>query len=202
MQIDAKTVKALRDETGAGMMDCKRALTEAGGDLEAARKILREKGLADAKKRSGRVAAEGVIGSYMHKQLGRNVVGVLVEVNCETDFVAKGDEFGELAHNIAMHIAAANPDWISRDDVPAEIVQTEREVAEAKAASEGKPEHIVPKIADGKLNAFFKDRCLLEQPYVRDDKTTIGELVDTLSAKVGEKIEVRRFVRYAVGEEI
>lgn len=202
MEIDAKTVKALRDETGAGMMDCKKALIEAGGDLDAARKILREKGLADAKKRAGRTAGEGVIGSYMHQQLGRDVVGVLVEVNCETDFVAKSDDFGTLAHDIAMHIAAANPDWVSRDEVPDEVVQAEREVAEGKAAAEGKPENIIPKIAEGRLNAFFKERCLLDQPYVRDDKQTISELVDALSAKVGEKVEVRRFVRYAVGEEV
>lgn len=202
MEIDAKTVKALRDETGAGMMDCKKALVEAEGDLDAARKLLREKGLADAKKRAGRTAGEGVIGSYMHQQLGRDVVGVLVEVNCETDFVAKSQDFGNLAHNIAMHIAAANPDWVSRDDVPEEVVQVEREVAESKAAAEGKPEHIIPKIAEGRLNAFFMEHCLLDQPYVRDDKQSVRDLVDALSAKVGEKVEVRRFVRYAVGEEI
>lgn len=200
MAIDAKTVKTLRDETGAGMMDCKRALEEADGDLEAARGILREKGLADAKKRAERVAQEGVIGSYLHTQNGRHVVGVLVEVNCETDFVAKGDDFTELARNIAMHIAAMNPDWLGRDDVPADIVETEREVAVKRAESEGKPEALVPKIAEGRLNAFFKERCLLEQPYVREEKKTIADLVNELSAKVGEKVEIRRFVRYAVGE--
>lgn len=201
MSVDAKTVKTLRDETGAGMMDCKRALEETNGDLEAARKVLREKGLADAKKRSGRTAAEGVVGSYLHPQLGRDVVGVLVEINCETDFVAKSDDFKNLAHDIAMHIAAAKPEWLDRDEVPGDVVKAEEEVAEGKAKAEGKPEKILPKIVEGRMNSFFKERCLIEQPFVRDDKQTIGALVDSLSAKVGEKIEVRRFVRYAVGDE-
>lgn len=200
MPVDIQAVKQLREETGVGMMDCKKALEDAGGDLQAARKLLREKGLAGAQKRSGRAAREGVIGSYLHKQFGRDVVGVLVELNCETDFVAKNDEFIGLSREIAMHIAAAKPQWVERSDVPQEVVDQERELAEKQARDQGKPDHVIDKIVEGKLNSFFKETCLLDQPYVRDDTRTVGELVAELAGKMGENIRVARFVRFAVGE--
>jgi elongation factor Ts len=202
MSVDVESLKRLRETTGAGMMDCKKALEEAAGDFEKAVALLREKGLASAKKLASRSAREGVIGCYMHKQFGRDVVGVLVELNCETDFVAKNEEFVELASEIAMHIAAARPRWVSREEVPAEVVEQEKELAEKQARAQGKPEHVIPKIVEGKLNAFYKESCLLDQPYVRDDSKTIGELVAELSAKVGENVVVRRFVRMAVGEDL
>ncbi len=200
MAVNIESVKQLRQETGVGMMDCKKALEEAGGDLEKARRILREKGLAGAQKRVGRVAREGVIGSYLHKQFGRDVVGVLVELNCETDFVAKSEEFVNLAKEIAMHIAAAKPQWVDRSEVPQEVIDQERELAAKQAKDQGKPDHVIEKIVEGKLNAFFKETCLLDQPYVRDDSRTIGDLITELGSKVGENVRVSRFVRFAVGE--
>lgn len=201
MKVDVESIKRLRDMTGAGMMDCKKALEDSDGDIEKALTLLREKGLASARKLSSRVASEGVIGSYLHKQFGRDVVGVLVELNCETDFVAKNQEFVNLAREVAMHIAAARPLWVSREDVPSEIVQRERDLAEKQARAQGKPEHIVERIAEGKLASFYKETCLLDQPWIRDDSKTVGDLVAELSAKVGEAVRVRRFVRMAVGEE-
>jgi elongation factor Ts len=200
MSVDIEAVKKLRQETGVGMMDCKKALEEAGGDLEQARKLLREKGLAGAQKRVGRAAREGVIGSYLHKQFGRDVLGVLVELNCETDFVAKSEEFIELSKELAMHIAAAKPLWVERTEIPEEILDQERELAEKQARDQGKPDHVIEKIVEGKLNSYFKETCLLDQPYIRDDSRTVGDLVAELGGKVGENIRISRFVRFAVGE--
>lgn len=198
VEIDATLVKRLREMTGAGMMDCKRALEEAGGDLDKAQELLRTKGLADAKKRAGREAREGVVEAYIHM---RGRLGVLVEVNCETDFVADTEEFRVLARDLAMHVAASDPRWIAREDVPDDVVTGERRLYEAQAREEGKPDAVVEKIVDGKLEAFFKDHCLLEQPFVKDDATTIGDLVAQTSAKVGEHIQVRRFARFKLGED-
>jgi elongation factor Ts len=183
--------------TGAGMMDCKTALTESEGDLDKAKDWLRSKGLADVRKRSARKASEGQIHAYIHPG---GKVGVLVDVSCETDFVAKNELFQELIHDIALHISFANPDYISRDDVPEEVVAKEREFVEKQARDEGKPDNIVPKIVEGRMNAFYKDRCLLDQVFIRDDKTTIGDLVSTAAAKLGENIQVRRFSRFEVGK--
>jgi elongation factor Ts len=200
MDVSAALVKELRELTGAGMMDCKRALEESGGDLEKAREILRTRGLADAQKRAGKVAAEGVVEAYIHL---RGKLGVLVEVNCETDFVANTEEFRTLAHDVAMQIAGHDPWWISREEVPAEVVEQERKVYEAQAREQGKPDQVIPRIVEGQLEAFFKARCLLEQPFFRDaeGKRTTGEVVAELSAKVGEKVEVRRFARFVRGED-
>jgi elongation factor Ts len=199
MEISAALVKELRERTGAGMMDCKKALAEAGGDMERAIEILREKGLASAAKKAGRVAAEGVIDAYIHAG-GR--IGVLVEVNCETDFVAKNADFREFVHDIAMHIAAANPQYVRREEVPAEVVEREREILRTQTLNEGKPEHIVDKIVEGRLDKFFKEVCLLEQPFVKDPDKTIDQLVKEKIAQIGENISIRRFVRYVVGEGI
>ena len=192
-------VKALREATGAGMMDCKRALEEAGGDAARAVQILRERGLASAKKRAGRTASEGRVEAYIHHN-GR--YGVLVEVNCETDFVANTDEFRRLARDVALHVASANPRWLLRDDVPEEALEEERRIYEAQAREQGKPDRVIERIVEGKLQAFFKENVLLDQPFVRDDSKTIGELVDEVSGKVGEKVAVRRFARFALGEEL
>ncbi len=198
-EISAELVKRLRDATGAGMMDCKRALEEAGGDLDRATTILREKGLASVAKRAGRAANQGLIESYIHFN---NTVGSLVEVNCETDFVANTDEFRRLAKDVALHVASpAAPRWLAREDVPAEVVEAERRVYEAQAREMGKPDHIVPNIVKGKLEAFYQDHVLLEQKFVKDDSKTVQELLDEVGAKVGEKVAVRRFVRYKLGED-
>ena len=198
--ISAEQVKKLREVTGAGMMDCKRALEEAGGDLQRATEILREKGLASAAKRAGRSANQGVVESYIHFN---NTVGVLVEVNCETDFVANTDEFRRLAKDVALHIASpASPRWLSREDVPAAILDGERHIYEVQAKEMGKPEKVVPNIVEGKLKAFYEDTVLLEQRFVKDDSKTIQEMLDEVSAKVNEKVAVRRFVRYKLGEEV
>ncbi len=198
-EISAELVKRLREATGAGMMDCKRALEEAGGDLDRATTILREKGLASAAKRASRTANQGVIEGYIHFN---NTVGVLVEVNCETDFVANTDEFRRLAKDVALHIASpAAPRWLAREDVPAEVIEAERRVYEAQAREMGKPDHIVPNIVTGKLEAFYRDHVLLEQAFVKDDSKTIRELLDEVGARVGEKVAVRRFVRYKLGED-
>ena len=198
-EVTAAMVKALRDATGAGMMDCKRALLEADGDVERATEILRERGLASAAKRAGRSADQGRIEAYVHFN---RTVGALVEVNCETDFVANTDEFGQLARELALHVASpAAPRYLSRDDVPTEVLEQERRIAEAQAREQGKPEHVIERIVAGKLEAFFKDHCLLDQPFVKDDAKTIQTLLDEASARLGEKVAVRRFVRYKLGEE-
>ena len=206
MSITATDVKALRDATGAGMMDCKRALSEANGDVESARDLLKKWGLAGIEKRSGRVAKEGTIGYYIH-QLDPELPpkkGVLVELNSETDFVAKTPEFRELARSIAMHIAAMEPKWVSRSDVPAEVIERETAIFKESDQLKGKPENIQAKIIEGKLNAMFADRggVLLEQKYVRDEsgRKTVGDLVNDYAASVKENIGVRRFARFAVGE--
>ncbi len=196
--IGAEDVKRLRDITGAGMMDCKRALVEAGGDLARAQEILRTKGLASAARKGGRSAREGVIESYIHPG-GR--VGVLVEVNCETDFVARTDEFRALPREIAMQVAARSPRWVSRDEVPEDVVASERKIYEEQAREGGKPERIIDKIVEGKLDSFFRDTVLLDQEYIRDDSKSVGDVVSEVAAKVGENVVVRRFTRYQLGEE-
>ena len=196
--IAAEQVKRLRDATGAGMMDCKRALIEADGDHGRAVELLREKGLASAARRAGRAANQGVIDSYIHFN---NTVGVLVEVNCETDFVANTADFRQLAKDVALHIASpAAPQWLTIDVVPTSVLDAERQIFEAQARESGKPDAVIPKIVEGKLHAFYKDHCLLEQPFVKDDSKTIQQLLDEVGAKVGEKVAVRRFMRYKLGE--
>jgi elongation factor Ts len=197
--ISAEEVKRLRQRTGAGMMDSKKALQEAGGDVDRAVEILRERGLASAQKRAGRSATQGVIDAYIHHN---NTVGVLVEVNCETDFVAKTDEFRRLARDVALHIASAMPQWVTRDEVPEEILETERRIYEAEARQKGKPDNALDRIVEGKLQGFFKTTVLLDQPFVKEPEKTVQQLVDEVSAKVGEKVAVRRFVRYKLGEEL
>ncbi len=195
--ISAQAVKELRERTGAGMMECKSALTEAGGDMEAAIDLLRARGAAKAAKRAEREAREGAIGSYIH--MGGKI-GVLVEVNCETDFVARNDAFQSLVRDIAMHVAAANPVAIRREDFPAEMVERERSVYREQMRESGKPEHIWDKIVDGKIEKFYADQALLEQPFVKNPDQTVGQLITEVSAKTGEKIDVRRFTRFALGE--
>jgi elongation factor Ts len=197
--ISAALVKELREKTGAGMMDCKKALTEAGGDIERATEILREKGLASAAKKAGRVAAEGTVEAYIH---GGGRIGVLVEVNCETDFVAKTDAFKAFVRDIAMHIAASNPQYVRREEVPAEVVEKEREILKAQTLNEGKPANIVDKIVDGRIDKFFKDVCLLEQPFVKEPDKTVEQLLKEKIAQIGENISIRRFTRFVVGEGI
>lgn len=199
MAITAALVKELREKTGAGMMDCKKALTATDGDMDKAIDFLREKGLASAAKKAGRVAAEGVVTSYIHAG-GR--IGVLVEVNCETDFVAGTDEFKEFARDIAMQIAAANPTCVRREEVDPAAVEHEKEVLREQALNEGKPEKIVEKMVAGRLEKFYKEVCLLDQPYIKDPDVTISELVNSKIAKIGENISIRRFVRYQLGEGI
>jgi elongation factor Ts len=197
-EITAAMVKALRDATGAGMMDCKKALTEADGDADRAAEILREKGLASAAKRADRAANQGLVEAYIHFN---HTVGVLIEVNCETDFVANTEEFGALAKDLALHVASpAAPDYLSRDQVSDDVLEAERRIAEVQAKEQGKPDHVVPRIVEGKIEAFFKDHCLLDQPFVKDDAKTVQQLLDEASAKLGEKVAVRRFVRYKLGE--
>jgi elongation factor Ts len=196
--ISADQVKKLRDLTGAGMMDCKRALQETEGDIDKAIELLRERGLASAAKRAGRTANQGLIDSYIHFN---NTVGVLVEVNSETDFVANTEEFKQLVKDIALHIASpASPQWLTREDVPAQVVDQEEHIARVQAKESGKPDNVIDKIVEGKLRAFFEDSVLLEQPFVKDDSKTIQQLLDEVGAKVGEKVAVRRFVRYKLGE--
>lgn len=197
-EISAKDVKELRDRTGAGMMECKGALTEAGGDMERAIDILRAKGAAKAAKRAERETKEGSVGSYIHMG-GR--IGVLVEVGCETDFVARNDEFQKLVRDIAMHIAAASPVAVRREDFPAELVDRERAVYLEQTKESGKPEQIWNKIVDGKLEKFYAEQALLEQPFVKNPDITVGQLVTDAAARTGEKIEVRRFARFALGEQ-
>lgn len=197
MSISASMVKELRERTGAGMMDCKKALTETGGDIEKAADYLREKGLAAAAKKAGRIAAEGLVESYIH---GAGRIGVLVEVNCETDFVAKTDEFKTFVRDIAMQIAAAKPEYVSKEDVSAEAVEKERGILRAQALNEGKPEKIVDKMVTGRIEKFYKEVCLMEQPFVKDPDVTVKQLLTEKIAKIGENINIRRFVRYELGE--
>ncbi len=196
-EINAAIVKQLRENTGAGMMDCKKALVEVEGDLEKAVKFLRKKGLATAQKRAGRAMTEGMIESYIH-MTGK--LGVLVEVNCETDFVAKNEDFQEFAKNIAMHIAASNPMGIKPEDVPEEIIENEKSIYRAQALEMGKPENILDKIVEGKLKKFYQENCLLNQPFVRDPEISIADLMNDLIAKIGENITIKRFIRYQIGE--
>src|SRR5437868_8378425 len=200
-EINAANIKALREKTGAGMMECKKALTEANGSEERAIEILRERGLASAKKKEGRVAAEGVVGSYIH--MGGKV-GVLVEVNCETDFVARGEEFQQLVKDVAMHVAAAEPRYVSREEVPTDALDKEREIARAQAKNDpknaSKPDQVIERIVEGRLNKFYEEAVLMDQPFVKDPAKTVGELVTEKIAKTGERITIRRFTRYKMGE--
>jgi elongation factor Ts len=197
--ITASAVKELRDKTNAGMMDCKEALVASDGDLEKAIEYLRKKGLSAATKRSSRAAKDGVITSYIHMQ---GKIGVMVEVNCETDFVAKTDAFGALAKDIAMHIAASNPTYLAEDDVPEAVLESEKEIYKTQALDEGKPEKIVDRIIEGKLKKFYEEVCLLNQKFIKDTDITVGTLVQNTIATTGENIIVRRFARYQLGEEI
>lgn len=200
-EVTASAVKQLREKTGAGMMECKNALVEAEGNEDRAIEILRKRGLASARKREGRIAAEGIVGSYIH--MGGKV-GVLVEVNCETDFVARGDEFQQLVKDIAMHIAAAEPRYVSRTEVPAADLEKEREIARAQARNDpknaNKPDQVIDKIVEGRLNKFYEESVLMDQPFVKDPAKTVSELVTEKVAKTGEKITIRRFKRYKMGE--
>jgi len=200
-EITAAAVKQLREKTGAGMMECKNALVEAQGNEDKAVDILRKRGLASAKKREGRIAAEGIVGQYIH--MGGKV-GVLVEVNCETDFVARGEEFQQLVKDIAMHIAAAEPRYVSRQDVPVDAIDKEREIARAQAQNDpknaNKPDQVVDKIVEGRLNKFYEEAVLLDQPFVKEPAKTVAELVTEKVAKTGERITIRRFTRYKMGE--
>jgi len=200
-EITAAAIKALREKTGAGMMECKKALVEADGNEERGIEILRKRGLASAKKKEGRVAAEGVVGSYIH--MGGKV-GVLVEVNCETDFVARGEEFQQLVKDIAMHIAAAEPRYVGREEIPESAIAKEREIARAQAKNDpknaNKPEQVIDKIVEGRLNKFYEEVVLADQPFIKDPAKTVGELVTDKIAKTGEKVTIRRFARYKMGE--
>ena len=198
MTITADLVRQLRERTGVGMMECKKALVETGGDFDAAVEALRKSGVARAENRAGRAAREGLVESYVHPG-GR--VGVLIEVNCETDFVARTREFQELVRNLAMQVAAAGAEFVRREDVPAERVAREREILAAQLAEEKKPANILEKIVEGRLNKFFSEICLLEQPYIKDDKITVGSLVQEATAKTGENVVVRRFSRFRLGED-
>ena len=195
--IKAADVKALRDKTGAGMMDCKKALVEAKGDLNKAKEILRETGISTAAKKSSRIAAEGIVTSYIH---GNGRIGVLLEVNIETDFAAKNEDFKQFAKDIAMQIAAMKPQYVGREDVPAEMVEKEKAILKAQAINEGKPEKIVDKIIEGRIDKFFKQICLTEQPFIKDSDKTVTQLTTELIAKIGENIKIRRFTRYEMGE--
>ncbi len=197
MHIDAKVVKALREKTGAGMMDCKKALLETEGNEEKAVDILRERGLAAAAKRSGRAANQGIVDSYIH--MGGKI-GVLVEVNCETDFVARNDEFRQFVRNLCLQVAATNPTYLKKEEVPESILEKERQIIKAQALNEGKPEKIIEKIVEGRLEKYFRENCLLEQAFVKDEDLSIHELLTNLIAKIGENIVVRRFCRFEVGE--
>src|SRR5919198_609295 len=197
MEINATQVKELREKTGAGMMDCKNALVDAKGDMENAVVILRKKGLASAQKKAARVAAEGMIGHYIH---AGGKLGVLVEVNCETDFAARSEEFQVLVKDIAMHIAAQNPLYVKREEVPPEVLEKEKEIYKDQARAAGKPANIVDKIAEGKLESYYEMACLLDQKFVKDPNITVKELINNLVGKIGENIQVRRFARFKTGE--
>jgi len=195
--ISANLVKELRERTGAGMMDCKKALTETDGNIEKAIEYLREKGLSAAAKKAGRIATEGLIETYIH---GGGRIGVMLELNCETDFVAKTDDFKNLAKDIAMHIAAAKPEFLKPEEVPQDVLEKEKNILKAQALNEGKPEKIIEKMVEGRIAKYYKDVCLLEQPFVKDPDKTISQLVTEKVAKIGENISIRRFVRYELGE--
>lgn len=197
MSVSTDLIKQLRAMTGAGMMDVKKTLDETGGDLEKAAALLRERGIAKASKKADRAAKEGLVGSYVHHN---GKIAVLVEVNCETDFVARNEGFQELARNLAIHIAMANPQYVRREEVPADVVEAERAVLRAQAREEGKPEAIIEKMVEGRLSKFYSEACLLDQPFVKDDKKTIDQLVKESIATIGENIQVGRFARIAVGE--
>jgi elongation factor Ts len=201
-EISARDVKALRDATGAGMMDCKQALTEANGDLDAAKRILRERGLADAAKRTGRDASEGIVYTYLHTPAPNYPpkLGVLLELNCETDFVAKTEGFERLAKDIAMHISFSDPSWKTRDEVPQDIIDEESAIYAKQAKDSGKPEQVIEKIVAGKLEAFFKENVLLDQEWIQEKSKTIGQLIDEARASMGENISIGRFCRIRVGE--
>jgi elongation factor Ts len=195
--VTASMVKELREKTGAGMLDCKKALEKSEGNMEKAIEILREQGLSSAAKKAGRIAAEGVVESYIHAG-GR--IGVLVEVNCETDFVAKTEDFRLFVRDIAMHIAATRPEYLKREDIPQDVVDHETEIFRQQTLNEGKPEHIVDKIVAGKVDKYLRELCLIDQAFVKDPSVTISELVNQMIAKIGENISIRRFVRYEMGE--
>lgn len=197
MEISAKQVAELRNRTGAGMMDCKAALQESNGDIEAAVELLRKKGIMKAEKRGGREVREGLISSYIHHN---GKVGVLVEINCETDFVARTDDFKALVKSVAEHIAAMAPLAVDKDQIPSDVIERERRIYVEEVKQSGKPANLVDKIVEGKVEAFYKQNCLLSQPWVRDDKRTIGELVKEISGKTGENVQVRRFSRFQMGE--
>lgn len=199
MEITAAMVKELRERTGAGMMDCKKALAETQGDIEKGIEYLREKGLSAAAKKAGRVTAEGRVEAYIH---GAGRIGVLVEVNCETDFVAKTDEYRDFCRDIAMQIAASKPEYVSREEVPAEVIEKEKAILRAQALNEGKPEKIVERMVEGRIDKFFKEFCLLEQPFIKDPDQTVQQLLHAKVSKLGENIGIRRFVRYELGEGI
>jgi elongation factor Ts len=196
-EITAQLVKELRDRTGAGMMECKRALTEANGDVSEAEVVLRKRGIANASKKSARATKQGIIGSYIH---AGSQLGVMVELNCESDFVARTDDFRELVHDIAMQIAAADPQFIRKEDVTEAALDKEREIQRARALAEGKPEKMVDKIVEGRMNKFYEEVCLLEQPFIRDNSLSVNQLIATKIAKCGENITVARFVRLKVGD--
>ncbi len=197
MAFTAQDVMALREKTGVGMMDCKKALTESNGDVEKAIEILREKGMATAAKKAGRIAAEGIVDSYIH--MGGKV-GVLVEVNCESDFVARGDQFKELVHDIALQIAAYKPMYVTAEEVPQEVLEKEKEILKVQAMNEGKPEAIAMKMVEGRIKKYYEDFCLLEQAFVKDGSKKVKDVITEAIAKIGEKITVRRFVRFEMGD--
>jgi len=196
-EITAQLVKQLRERTGAGMMECKKALTEANGDLEAGVVVLRKRGIASADKKSARATRQGLIGSYIHHG---GQIGVMVEVNCESDFVARTDDFKELVHDLAMHIAAADPRYIRKEDVEAAVLEKEQEIARDRARAEGKPEKVLDRIVEGRLAKFYEEVCLLEQPFVKENTMSIGQLIKTKIAKLGENITVSRYTRFKVGD--
>ncbi|MBP5372933.1 MAG: translation elongation factor Ts [Clostridia bacterium] len=197
MSFTAQDVKTLRERTGCGMMDCKNALAETNGDMEKAIDFLREKGMAKAAKKAGRIAAEGIVDSYIH--MGGKI-GVLLELNCETDFVARGEQFRALAHDICLHVAAANPQYLKAEDVPNEVIEKEKEILKAQALEEGKPAAIVDRMVEGRIKSFYDDNCLLNQKFVKDPSKTISQLIIEATAQIGEKIDIRRVVRYEMGE--
>ncbi|MDY4186823.1 MAG: translation elongation factor Ts [Candidatus Borkfalkiaceae bacterium] len=197
MSFTAQDVKTLRERTGAGMMDCKKALTESNGDFDKAIDYLREKGIAKAAKKAGRIAAEGIVDSYIHMN---GTIGVLLEVNCETDFVARGDQFRNLVHDIALHIAAQKPEYLVPEEVPADVLEHEKEILRAQAKEEGKPEAIIERMVEGRIKSFYEESCLLKQKFVKDPSKTIEQIILEATAQIGEKISVRRFVRYEMGE--
>ena len=197
MAVTAAMIKDLRAQTGAGMMDCKKVLTETEGNFDKAVEELRKKGLAANSKKAGRIASEGIVECYVH---GNGKIGVMVEVNCETDFVARNPDFQNFCRDIAMHIAASNPPYLRREEVPDEIVNKEREILAAQIADEGKPANVVEKIVEGRVNKFYKENCLLEQPFVKEPKKSIEELTNAQVSVIGEKISIRRFARFALGE--